>query len=50
MGVEEALDATDLRFVIAVRDKAHLDAVLRNLNRTASVMRAQRVRPGSGPA
>jgi guanosine-3',5'-bis(diphosphate) 3'-pyrophosphohydrolase len=48
MGAEETLDATDLRFVIAVRDKAHLDAVLRNLNRTTSVMRAQRVRPGSG--
>jgi guanosine-3',5'-bis(diphosphate) 3'-pyrophosphohydrolase len=48
MGVEEAQDATDLRFVIAVRDKAHLDAVLRNLKRTPSVMRAQRVRPGSG--
>ena len=48
MGVEEAQDAADLRFVIAVRDKAHLDAVLRNLKRTASVLRAQRVRPGSG--
>jgi guanosine-3',5'-bis(diphosphate) 3'-pyrophosphohydrolase len=48
MGVEEAQDATDLRFVIAVRDKAHLDAVLRNLKRTPSVMRAERVRPGSG--
>ena len=48
MGVEEALDATDLRFVIAVRDRAHLDAVLRNLKRTPSVMRAQRVQPGSG--
>ena len=48
MGVEEAQDAADLRFVIAVRDKAHLDAVLRNLKRTPSVMRAQRVRPGSG--
>ena len=48
MGVEETQDATDLRFVIAVRDKAHLEAVLRNLSRTPSVMRALRVRPGSG--
>jgi transcription elongation factor GreB len=48
MDDEEAQDATDLRFVIAVRDKAHLEAVLAKLKRTASVMRAQRVRPGSG--
>ena len=47
MGDEEAQDATDLRFVVAVRDKAHLDAVLAKLKRTPSVMRAQRVRPGS---
>jgi guanosine-3',5'-bis(diphosphate) 3'-pyrophosphohydrolase len=47
MGAEEAQDATDLRFVIAVRDKAHVEAVLRNLKRTPSVMRAVRVRPGS---
>ena len=47
MDDEEAQDATDLRFVIAVRDKAHLDAVLAKLKRTPSVMRAQRVRPGT---
>jgi GTP pyrophosphokinase len=47
MDEEEAQDATDLRFVVAVRDKAHLDAVLAKLKRTPSVMRAQRVRPGS---
>jgi guanosine-3',5'-bis(diphosphate) 3'-pyrophosphohydrolase len=47
MDDEEAQDATDLRFVIAVRDKAHLEAVLGKLKRTGSVMRAQRVRPGS---
>ncbi|MBC7471438.1 MAG: bifunctional (p)ppGpp synthetase/guanosine-3',5'-bis(diphosphate) 3'-pyrophosphohydrolase, partial [Ramlibacter sp.] len=49
MGVEEAQDATDLRFVVAVRDKAHLEAVLAKLKRTPSVMRAQRVRPGTAP-
>jgi GTP pyrophosphokinase len=41
-----AQDATDLRFLIAVRDRTHLDAVMRTLKRTPSVMRAQRVRAG----
>ena len=43
MGQEAAHDASDLRFVIAVRDHAHLDAALRNLRRTASVLRVQRI-------
>jgi guanosine-3',5'-bis(diphosphate) 3'-pyrophosphohydrolase len=34
--------STDLRFRIAVRDLAHLDAVLRNLKRTASVLQVRR--------
>ena len=42
MGHEGAQDAIDLRFVIAVRDRAHLDTALRNLRRTSSVLRAQR--------
>ncbi|MBL8335556.1 MAG: bifunctional (p)ppGpp synthetase/guanosine-3',5'-bis(diphosphate) 3'-pyrophosphohydrolase [Rhodoferax sp.] len=42
MGQDGAQDATDLRFVIAVRDRAHLDVALRNLRRTASVLRAER--------
>ena len=42
MGDEAAQDATDLRFVIAVRDQAHLDVALRNLRRTPSVLRVQR--------
>jgi guanosine-3',5'-bis(diphosphate) 3'-pyrophosphohydrolase len=42
MGQEAAQDAVDLRFLIAVRDKAHLDVALRNLSRTASVLRAAR--------
>jgi GTP pyrophosphokinase len=46
MGDEKAQDATDLRFIVAVRDKAHLDAAMRVLKRTASVLRVQRVRPG----
>lgn len=44
MGDEAAQDATDLRFVISVRDRAHLEAVLRNLKRTSSVLRASRMR------
>jgi len=46
MGDEKAQDATDLRFIVAVRDKAHLDAAMRVLKRTPSVLRVQRVRPG----
>jgi GTP pyrophosphokinase len=42
MGQEAAQDAVDLRFLIAVRDVAHLDLALRNLSRTASVLRASR--------
>lgn len=40
-------DATDLRFVVSVRDRAHLEGVLRNLKRTPSVLGAQRIKPGS---
>jgi len=43
---ERSHDATDLRFVVAVRDRAHLDSVMRNLKRTPLVMRVQRIRPG----
>jgi GTP pyrophosphokinase len=46
MDDERRQDATDLRFVISVRDRTHLDSVLRNLRRTPSVMGAQRIRPG----
>jgi len=47
MDDERAQDATDLRFVVAVRDRSHLESVLRNLKRTPSVMNAQRIRPGA---
>jgi len=46
MGDEKAPDATDLRFLVAVRDKAHLEAAMRTLKRTPSVMRVQRMKPG----
>lgn len=45
MGEEAAQETTDLRFLISVRDSTHLDAVLRALNRTPSVLKASRVRP-----
>jgi len=42
MGQEAAQETTDLRFVISVRDRTHLEAALRNLRRTPSVLRAER--------
>jgi GTP pyrophosphokinase len=46
MDDERRQDATDLRFIISVRDRAHLEQVLRNLKRVPLVMRAQRIKPG----
>lgn len=43
--MDDAMDTTDLRFVVAVRDLAHVEIVLRNLRRTHSVLRAFRVLP-----
>ena len=43
--MDDAMATTELRFVIAVRDLAHVEAVLRNLRRTSSVLRAWRVLP-----
>ena len=45
MADETPQDSTDLRFVIAVRDRSHLDAVLRSARRTASVLTAARTVP-----
>lgn len=42
MGQDGVQDASDLRFVVAVRDTAHLETALRNLRRTPSVLRAER--------
>lgn len=42
MGQEAAQETTDLRFVISVRDRSHLETALRNLRRTPSVLRAER--------
>ncbi|HSV61046.1 MAG TPA: bifunctional (p)ppGpp synthetase/guanosine-3',5'-bis(diphosphate) 3'-pyrophosphohydrolase [Variovorax sp.] len=45
MSEEAPQDSTDLRFVIAVRDRSHLDAVLRAVRRTPSVLSAARTVP-----
>jgi GTP diphosphokinase / guanosine-3',5'-bis(diphosphate) 3'-diphosphatase len=42
-----AQDAADLRFVIAVRDRSHLEAVMRALKRIPDVLRVQRGRRGA---
>jgi GTP pyrophosphokinase len=44
MDEKAARDATDLRLVIAVRDRTQLEVALRNLNRTPSVLKAQRAK------
>jgi len=43
MGQELTQDAADLRFIVAVRNLQHLEAVLRQLKRTPSVIRAERL-------
>ena len=45
MSEDGGQEALDLRFVITVRDRAHLDTVLRQLRRTQSVLRAVRAMP-----
>ncbi len=41
---EAAQDATDLRFIVAVRDAKQLELALHNLRRTQSVLKAQRAK------
>ncbi len=48
MGDERAQDAADIRFLVSVRDRAHLETVVRALNRTPTVLRVQRGRGGAG--
>jgi GTP pyrophosphokinase len=42
MGQETPQDTAELKFVVAVRDVSHLEQVLRHLNRTPSVIKAER--------
>lgn len=41
--IDMGQEATDLRFVIVVRDKTHLENALRSLRRTPFVVRAERI-------
>jgi GTP pyrophosphokinase len=43
MGQEAAQATTELKFLVAVRDRQHMDTALRDLRRTSSVVRAERV-------
>ena len=45
MEAEPLDDATELRLLLAVRDRLHLADVLRALKRSPPVMRATRVKP-----
>ncbi len=45
MDDDRAHDAADLRFLLSVRDLAHLESAIRILRRTPAVMDVQRVRP-----
>ena len=47
MEQETTQDAADLRFGVQVRDRVHLAAVMRSVRRTASVLRVQRIKPGT---
>ena len=49
MGQESAQVTTELRFVVAVRDLAHLDNALRSLKRSSSVISAERSRSHHNP-
>jgi GTP pyrophosphokinase len=42
MGQEGGQEARELRFLVSVRDTAHLEVALRNLRRTPSVLKAER--------
>ena len=45
MGQDTVQDSAELRFVLSVRDLPHLEAVLRQLRRTPSVIQAERMLP-----
>ena len=45
MGQDNLQDAAELRFVLSVRDQAHLESVMRQLRRTPSVMKVERLLP-----
>jgi GTP pyrophosphokinase len=48
MGQEGRHEARQLRFLVSVRDTAHLEVALRNLRRTTSVLKAERSSSANG--
>ena len=48
MDEEEAQATTELRFVITVRDLAHLQVALQKLKRIPAVLSAARAKPHNG--
>ncbi len=50
MGEEEAQDTTDLRFIVTVRDTAHLEVALKKLKRIPFVLSAVRIKPANSSA
>ena len=47
MGQEGDQEATDMRFLVSVRDHAHLEVALRQLKRMPAVLRAVRAKPAA---
>ncbi len=46
MDEQAGQETTELRFIVAVRDREHLEAAMRNLRRTPAVLKASRLRTG----
>ena len=47
MDEQAGQETTELRFVVAVRDREHLDSAMRNLRRAPAVIKASRLRAGA---
>ncbi|MBM3386930.1 MAG: bifunctional (p)ppGpp synthetase/guanosine-3',5'-bis(diphosphate) 3'-pyrophosphohydrolase [Betaproteobacteria bacterium] len=45
MGQDSVQETAELRFLLSVRDRAHIESVLRQLKRTPAVIKAERVLP-----
>ena len=47
MGDEGPASTAELRFLVSVQDTPHLDAALRHLQRTPTVLREGTIKPGA---
>ena len=45
MDDEAAMQTTELRFIVAVHDKQHIESALRSLRRVSTVVKATRILP-----